>query len=216
MIIKKKDIYFKTKREIRAKPGQMLLLKNLGEVTAVSELQQQVEEIEIKKVDKAAGQSMIITALEVVQAIKEEFPTAKVNHLGEADVIVDIKEDIQGNKKSNQSKLYLALVSIILFLGSAMAIMNFHADVSMSRVHQQIYQLIMGRSEKNPLLLQIPYSIGVACGMFLFFNSVFNYKLDDDPSPLEVEMYLYEDKLNRFSLHQKAQEAKQDKNRDNS
>ncbi|WP_245547382.1 stage V sporulation protein AA [Halobacteroides halobius] len=207
----KKDLFLKVKREVIAKPKQQLLLRHLADVVADDDIQQQIEEIKVKKVNKDTGQSMIITALEIIQAIKRKFPEAKINHLGEADVVIDIKENIKNENSSSQPKLYIVLVGILLFLGSGMAIMNFHADVDMSKVHQQIYQLIMGEKKRNPLLLQIPYSIGVACGMFIFFNNFFNYKLDDDPNPLDVEMYLYEDKVNRFSLHQKAQKAKKEK-----
>ncbi|GAB6139156.1 stage V sporulation protein AA [Halanaerobaculum tunisiense] len=211
MATNKTDLHLKIKRQIQAQPGQMLLLEDLGEVVAADSLQQQVEKIEIKKIDKQAGQSVIITALEVIKAIKREFPAAKVNHLGEADIIVAVTEDVESESRTTQSQLYVGLVGILLFLGSAMAIMNFHADVNMSQVHSKIYQLVMNQESDNLLLLQIPYSLGIACGMLLFFNGVFGYKIDDDPSPLEVELYLYKDKIDRFSLHEQAQQAKQNR-----
>jgi stage V sporulation protein AA len=209
----KRDIFLKVKRLVAASPGESLLLEDLAEVTAAEEIQIKLEKIEVKTVVKPAGDSMIITALEIIQAIKDEFPAAEIKHLGEADVVVDIKQEEATTgliDNDNPPQVLIFLIGIILFLGSGMAIMNFHADVSMSKVHHQIYELIMGESTSSPLLLQVPYSIGLVLGMTIFFNGIFGIKLDNDPSPLEIEMYLYEDKANRYSLHQKTQQAKED------
>ena len=46
--------------------------------------------------------------------------------------------------------------------------MNFHADVSMLAVHQRIYELMTGKKVDHPLILQIPYSIGIGAGMVHF------------------------------------------------
>ncbi len=207
----KQELFLKVNRFVEAKPGQVLLLKDLAEITTTDELQAEIETIEIRQVNKNIGKSLVITALEIISAIKEQFPQLKVAHLGEADVVIEVvaeKSNNDGQKNSFSWGLTLA-VSLILFLGSGMAIINFHADVSMRKVHQQIYQLVMGEYKENPLLLQIPYSIGVACGMLIFFNGLFDIKLDDDPSPLEIEMYLYEDEVNRYSLDKKVKQAQQ-------
>ncbi|WP_408954611.1 stage V sporulation protein AA [Natroniella sp. ANB-PHB2] len=203
------EIFLRVKRVVKAKPNQKLLVGDLAEVITAENKQQQLENVYVKEVTKESGQSMIITALEIIRVIKGQFPEATIEHLGEADIIVDIATDSKNKKNQDKpSRLYILAVSVVLFLGSGMAIMNFHADVNMVAVHQQLYQLVMGRFEENPLLLQIPYSIGIACGMIVFFNYIYKYKLDDDPSPLEMEMYLYENKVNQFSLNQKTKEAK--------
>ncbi|TDX51173.1 stage V sporulation protein AA [Orenia marismortui] len=206
----KEEIFLRVKRVIKAQPNQTLLINDLAEVITNQELQDKLEKIKVKEVTKKAGQSMIITALEIVQAIKREFPEARIEHLGEADLIVDIEDNSQQSfNKNKPSRLYVLSVSIILFIGSAMAIMNFHADVSMVKVHQQIYALVMGKFTKRPLLLQISYSIGLGCGMIIFFNQIYKYKFNkEDPSPLEIEMYLYKNKVNQFSLYQKTKQAK--------
>ncbi|PRX26707.1 stage V sporulation protein AA [Orenia metallireducens] len=206
----KEEIFLRVKRVVKAQPNQTLVLADLAEVITNKDLQDQLEQVKVKEVTKKAGQSMIITALEIIRAIKINFPQAGIEHLGEADVIVDIEDTSQRNLTDNQpSKLYVFAIGVILFFGAAMAIMNFHADVSMVKVHQQIYKLIMGKSKENPLLLNIPYSIGLGFGMIIFFNKIYKYKFNkDDPSPLEIEMYLYKNKVNQFSLHQKTELAK--------
>ena len=207
---KSKQVFLRVKRVVKAEPNQTLLLRNLAEVVSSKEIQEKLEQIKIKEVIKPTGQSMIITALEIIRAIKDEYPEIKIEHLGEADVVVDIEENPSKQVINNPSSIYIFAVGLILFLGSGMAIMNFHADVNMLKVHQQLYYLITGEFKKNPLLLQIPYSLGIACGMIIFFNQIYKYKFNDDPNPLEIEMYLYENKVNQFSLHQKAKQAKKE------
>ncbi|OCL27004.1 stage V sporulation protein AA [Orenia metallireducens] len=206
----KEEIFLRVKRVVKAQPNQTLVISDLAEVITNKELQDKLEKVKVKEVTEKAGQSMIVTALEIIRAIKREFPQSGIKHLGEADVIVDIEENFQNNLRDNQpSRLYIFAIGIILFFGAAMAIMNFHADVSMVKVHQQIYKLIMGESKENPLLLNIPYSIGLGFGMIVFFNQIYKYKFNKkDPSPLEIEMYLYKNKVNQFSLHQKTELAK--------
>ena len=43
-----------------------------------------------------------------------------------------------------------------------------------------------------PKIIAIPYSIGLASGIIIFFNHIFAKKITDDPTPIEVEMSLYE------------------------
>ncbi len=42
------------------------------------------------------------------------------------------------------------------------------------------------------MLIDLPYSIGLAAGIIVFFNHFSGKKLTDDPTPIEVEMSVYE------------------------
>ena len=46
-------------------------------------------------------------------------------------------------------------------------------------------------------ILELSYSIGLALGIIVFFNHFAAYKLNTDPTPLEVEMRLYEDNISK-------------------
>jgi len=76
--------------------------------------------------------------------------------------------------------------------------MNFHADVSMLEVQQRIVELISGKKTERPILFQIAYSIGIGFGMVVFFNHVFKKKFNEEPTPLELEIFLYQENLNHF------------------
>ncbi len=78
--------------------------------------------------------------------------------------------------------------------------MNFHADVSMKEVHQRISELVTGKRQNHPLWFQIPYSVGIGLGMLLFFNHLFRKRLNDEPNPLELEMYMYQENVNTYVI----------------
>ena len=46
-------------------------------------------------------------------------------------------------------------------------------------------------------VLEISYSVGLAVGIIGFFNHFAAIKLNTDPTPLEVEMRLYEDNISK-------------------
>ena len=209
----KADIYIKLKKEIKAYPKQNLLLKDLVILVAPLNIKQELNEVTIKRVKQKPESSMVISLLEIIEVIKKELPQANINCLGDDNVVVDIiaKRENVGNSllsNNNPSLLFICLVGIILFIGSGMAIMHFHADVNIKKVHQAIYFMVMGQNTKNPLLLEIPYSLGIACGMIIFFNNFFNFKFDSDPSPLEVEMLSYENRINQYAIQQNNKEVK--------
>ena len=68
----------------------------------------------------------------------------------------------------------------------------------MLEVQQRLHYVISGKHSESPLWIQIPYSIGLGAGMILFFNHWFKKKFNEEPSPLEVEMFKYEEELQRY------------------
>lgn len=70
----------------------------------------------------------------------------------------------------------------------------------MRDVHLRIYTMITGDEVPQPLLFQIPYSIGLGLGMILFFNHFFRKRLNEEPSPLEVEMFNYQQDLDNYLI----------------
>lgn len=88
--------------------------------------------------------------------------------------------------------------------------MNFHEDVSMRDVHIALYEIITGERNDYPYLLQIPYSIGLGLGMIVFFNHIFKKRLNEEPSPLEVEMFNYQLDLDQYVAMHENQETIKD------
>ena len=62
------------------------------------------------------------------------------------------------------------------------------------------------RTEQTPL--EVGYSIGLPVGILLFFNHFTSWKFSLDPTPLEVEMRLYEENVNKTLIQN--EERKED------
>src|SRR5699024_8661071 len=96
---------------------------------------------------------------------------------------------------------YVIFVYLVLLLVSELTINNFHYDVSMQDVQQKLHYLITGKKNDFPLWIQVPYSFGLGIGMLLFFNHWFKKRFNDEPSPLEVELFNYQQDLNHYVSH---------------
>jgi stage V sporulation protein AA len=52
--------------------------------------------------------------------------------------------------------------------------------------------------------------LGVGLGMLVFFNRLFRRRFNDEPNPLEVEMFMYQENVNHYVITEefrKRQEA---------
>lgn len=138
---------------------------------------------------------VVIDVMKVIEIIQQKASHVQINLLGSGQTLVEI---IYEKKKSHP--IFFGLVWMLLFIGAALAIIYFHEDVSMQQVHQRLYYMITGEFNAQPLLFQIPYSLGLGLGMVLFFNHVFQKRINEEPSPLEVEMFQYQQSLDQYVI----------------
>ena len=69
-------------------------------------------------------------------------------------------------------------------------------DVGVNDVFKEIYALVMGEESNGFTLLEMSYAIGLTTGILVFYNHFGGKKITTDPTPVEVEMRLYEDDIN--------------------
>ena len=74
--------------------------------------------------------------------------------------------------------------------------MAFNNDVGVNEVFAQVYQLVMGQESDGFTILEITYSVGIAVGIIIFYNHLGGKRITKDPTPIEVQMRLYEDDVN--------------------
>jgi len=141
---------------------------------------------------------------QVILTIKDN--KVQVINLGESDFIIQY----QPPKKEIQILKYLKIImaSLIIFFGSAFAIMTFNADVSVDEVFKKIYELIMGSEKEGGTILEISYSIGIPIGIIVFYNHFSKAKLSNDPTPLKVQMRVYEEELDKTLIANASREDK--------
>ena len=146
------------------------------------------------KKEKIEGNRCVISVLKIIELIEETCPGVVIESLGKAEVLV---EHINVNRhKGLQQALKVILVSIISFFGTAFTIMAYHNDIGISDVFTQIHSIVMGVEPEGVTALEVAYSAGLALGIIIFFNHVGGRRLTKDPTPIEVEMRIYESDVN--------------------
>ncbi len=137
----------------------------------------------------------VISIMKIIETITEVFPDIWIENIGETDVVV---EHINRRKNNNRWEwLKIVFVSGISFFGTAFTIMAFHNDVQIEQLFSNIHKMITGVPSSGYSILEISYSIGLSIGIIVFFNHIGGKRISKDPTPIEVEMRIYEDEVNQ-------------------
>lgn len=136
----------------------------------------------------------VLSILDVVEKIQAVYPSLEIQNLGEEDFVVEYSTKPEENTLFTFAKT--ALVCLICFFGSAFSIMAFNNDVSTVKLFDQFYTLLTGQAPDGFTVLELTYSVGLSVGIIAFFNHIGGRRLSKEPTPIEVEMRLYEDDVN--------------------
>ncbi|WP_019242098.1 MULTISPECIES: stage V sporulation protein AA [Bacillus] len=195
-------IYLRMRNRIKVNGGQQIFIKDVAKIIGPKEKLLAIGDIHLYEITKKDRNIVIIDFIQVIEKILEVYPQLEVQGIGTAQSIIEVKV-----KKRNFDVIFFILVWLLLFIGAALTIMNFHEDVSMPAVHKKLYTLLTGKVVEKPLILQIPYSLGLGVGMILFFNHFFKKRFNEEPSPLEVEMFNYQQDLDQYVMMNENKES---------
>ncbi|MGG4469145.1 stage V sporulation protein AA [Paenibacillus alvei] len=195
-------VYIRMRNRIEKRLNEDVLLKDLAQVIAADSLMEQLNNLVIYSISESDRNIIIIDSTRVIKEIRSFNLNLEIQIIGPAQTIIEVIL----KKKEVSIPLFL-LVWLLLFIGSALTIMNFHEDVSMQAVHQKLYKIITGKEVEKPLIFQIPYSLGLGLGMIIFFNHVFKKRFNEEPSPLEVEVFSYQQALDQYVIMHENKES---------
>lgn len=192
-------IYIQMRHRVEFKENRTIRLCDIAGILAPEHLLETLKALELHMKTDKENKFVVIDALMVIEKIGRQFPKINIETVGPEETIVEFV------KKSKAATLPLFIaVWLLLFVGSGLTIMNFHEETSMQAIHQKLYWMLTGMENDRPYLLQIPYSIGLGIGMILFFNHLFKKRINEEPSPLEIEMFNYQQDMDKFVvLHDK-------------
>ena len=162
---------------------------------------------QIWRVPEGKHHRCVISILQIVEWIHQEYPNAEVQNLGATDLIITFEEQRQLGKVLYALKVFC--VALIVFVGAAYSIMSFHIDVDMKRLFEEIYLAVIGQPEKGATILEFSYSVGLALGILFFFNHFGKRRFTKDPTPLEVEMRTYENDIQTTIVETYARKGKE-------
>ncbi|HDR7911386.1 stage V sporulation protein SpoVAA [Bacillus pretiosus] len=198
-------IYIKMRNRLKVSPTYEVKLSDVAQLAGDAMVVELLQNEVVYKITAHDKTHVVIDVMKIIEIIRRKAAHIQINLLGSGQTLVEI---IYEKKKVHP--IFFGLVWLLLFIGAALAIIYFHEDVSMQQVHQRLYYMITGEFKAQPLLFQIPYSVGLGLGMVLFFNHVFQKRINEEPSPLEVEMFQYQQSLDQYVIvHENKDNMKQ-------
>jgi len=188
------EIYLKPNKKVSIVKNRNVLIKDIADVFAPPNLLKKVKNIKLIEIKSSKKKKYLITIIDIIEAIDTALPGHTINNVGETDTVIEFQPE---EKKRNKAFDFLKItfVSIVLFTGSSTAIMSFHSDSQMATVFENYYYIFFNEKIENPMIIDLPYSIGLAIGIIVFFNHFSGKKITDDPTPIEVEMSTYENNV---------------------
>lgn len=189
-------LYLRLKRNIQAHNSELIRLEDIAYLSSEQAILQNIAPLILHQIRKSDAEYVVIDRFHIIQVIQQYNPHITVDISGPEESIIQV----HANHKQ-APVLLISFVWLVLFIGAAMTIINFHYDVSMQEVHQKIHFFLTGKNEKYPLLIQIPYSLGLGVGMILFLNHWFKKRFNEEPSPLELELFQYKRDINDYIAH---------------
>ncbi len=208
-MVKAETLYIRMRNRVIVKPNQPIVLEQIAQFMISEKWREKLSQLPIIHHDGRHGHLTVIDLIQVIRVIKSHFPELQIEAIGDTQTIIEQKV-----RRSKPKFFAIIFVWLLLFVGSGLAVINFHEDVSMEEVHIKLYTLLTGEKTNQPLYIQIPYSIGIGIGMILFFNHLFRKKFNEEPSPLEVEMYLYQQNMDQYILSTENEELKGNEDHD--
>lgn len=166
------------------------------------ELYQQV--VFIIKEDKK--KDYIFSVLKLMELIHRLYPDMDIINLGEADFIIQYEPAAKEKKLWEYFKV--AFVCCIVFFGGAFTIMTFNEDANVSTIFEIIYKSVLGTKEAKASVLEISYAVGLPLGIVIFFNHFSKLKVGKDPTPMQVQLRLYESDMDDTLIENSSREGK--------
>ena len=193
--MEKTTLYLKLEKNVEI-VTEDIFLKDLGTVFCENEnIVNHCKSLKICKLPTVKNARKVISVMKIIELIGSRFPEVRVENIGETDVVV---ENIKTEKMPKWKEvLKIIFVSGITFFGTAFTIMAFHNDIGISDLFNGIHQMITGVESSGYSVLEVSYSIGLCIGIIVFFNHIGGKRITKDPTPIEVEMRIYEDEVNQ-------------------
>ena len=207
MASKNVTLYIKGERNVKVTKPDIYLEDIVSMECSDKTVLPGIRRLKILKISGKKEQRKVLSVLDIITCIHAAYPEVEVQNLGETDMIITCEQ-----QKKTSVLLYgikVVLVSAIIFFGSDFSIMAFNNDVGVTKLFGQIYELIMGKKTDGFSVLEVTYSIGLAIGILIFFNHFGKKRFTVDPTPMEVQMRLYENDIQTTLVENAARQKKE-------
>lgn len=193
MAVGKHTLYIKGEQSVEVKKRDITLGDLINMECVDPHVIAKLKTVKVIKAPDEGKHRYVISVLKLIELIHKEYPDLEVQNIGAPDMIVTYEEQ----KKHNQiwQICKVAFITITTFFGAGFAIMTFNNDSATPQLFNKIYELVTGTTKNGFSILELSYSIGIVIGILIFFNHFGKRKFSVDPTPMEVEMRLYENDI---------------------
>ena len=136
----------------------------------------------------------VISVIDLIRMIRQKEPSLNINNIGEPDFIITYQ--ISSGSALVWEWCKAAFVCLTAFFGAGFSIMTFNNDVDVGSLFSQLYTQVTGKVSSGFTILEISYSLGISIGVLFFFNHFSGSRKTKDPSPMQIQMRLYENDVN--------------------
>ncbi|MBQ8555617.1 MAG: hypothetical protein IJ438_07065 [Clostridia bacterium] len=177
-------IYIQLQNRAKVPMGQTLRLCDAARLIAP----EGAEHIELPCPDQQGVWKL--EAIAVTRAVQAKYPQEGITLMG-ADICYVHR--VKSPARDLTKPLRTLAAFLILCLGGALGLAWFHADVNMPQAQYAVYETLTGEEPRTASLITVPYCIGVALGVAVF------YALPSRRSttPLEVKLTEYQEDMEK-------------------
>ncbi|MBQ8597613.1 MAG: stage V sporulation protein AA [Lachnospiraceae bacterium] len=165
-----------------------------------------VKSLKVHRFHEKSRKREVLSVLKVIELIEKECPNVLVESVGENATLIELVN--ADRHKGPMQWLKMAFVAAVSFFGTAFTIMAFHNDININKIFARIYEMVMGYSSDGYTILEAAYSLGLAAGIIVFFGHIGGRRITKDPTPIEVEMRVYESDVNKALIETADREGK--------
>lgn len=137
----------------------------------------------------------VMSVMDLITEIQKKEPDLDISTIGESSFIITFKNSPGPGIIWQWCKIIF--VGLAAFFGAGFSIMTFNNDVDVGALFSQIYTQVTGQPSGHFTILEITYSVGIGLGVIFFFNHFGHMKITNDPTPMQIQMRLYEDDVNK-------------------
>lgn len=187
-------LYLKIGRNVQVNKKEVTLGDVAEMECANRDIVNKLKTVKLLKIPDDKHNRQIVSVIKVMEIILKECPSLQIDNLGETDFVVTYR--VPKNIPKAYIFIKVALICAILFFGAAFSIMAFNEDAGVTDMFKKLYMLMTGTESDGFTVIEFSYSFGLAVGIVIFYNHFGKAKITKDPTPIEVEMRMYEEEIN--------------------
>jgi len=198
-------VYVKAERCSRVSEKKVCVADVAEVFSNDKKLERQLKHEVLLVVQNSRQEKFVFSILKLFEVLSEKHKDVEWVNTGEDEFIVEYNPPKKLSLVVEAGKT--AFVCLAVFFGSAFTIMTFNQDVAVADVFRMMEELVLGKGIESKVI-EIAYSVGLPFGIILFFNHFSRLKIDSDPTPLQVQMRLYEENVNKAVIENASREGR--------